>query len=80
MEKSEKKTKEVNLQLQFIFYKAVNSKKEKIFWFFDILKEFIVDLKESRSDEIYSSGNWGVIKGPGSQGMRDGELFVPSLL
>ena len=37
------------------------------------------DLEESRGDKIYSLGNPGVKKGPGSWGTRNGEFLVPSL-
>jgi hypothetical protein len=58
----------------------VNSLKRADFPIFEVLEEFSEDLDEPRSDEIYSSGNWGVKKGPGPQRTRNGEFLVPSLI
>ena len=40
--------------LLFILDKALNFKKELIFLLFEVLKEFGKDLKEPRSDKMYS--------------------------
>ena len=66
-----KKSQEVKLLLQFILKKYL---------IFPFLRSSRNLASTSRSQGVIKSIHWGVKKGPGPRGTRNGELLVPSLL
>ena len=78
MRKSDKSPRKYNCYNDLLFNMVLILKKAD-FTIFEVLKKFWRGLEDPRSDRIYSSGNWGVKKGPGPRGTRDEEFLVPSL-
>ena len=65
--------------LMGIFLKDVLCSLHTDFLIFEVLGEFCKYLKEPRSDQIYSEGNWGVRKSSEPWGTKTGRHLMPSL-